>query len=74
MAKGDRGSTLYWPATKQNKEWLDKHCQASTGPYPCISGMRNLYPYWRRGTIVKCGVYIYLFPSDIPLKVRGFGA
>ena len=68
----DRGRTLYWRVTKQNEEWLDEHCQASAGPYPCISGMRNLYPHWWRGTIVKCGAYIYLFSHDAQLPEKGF--
>lgn len=42
---------------------LDKMCQASAGPYPCITGMRNLY-WGRDALIVKYGVYIYYFGKD----------
>jgi len=42
--------------------WLEKNCQASTGPYGNITGMRNLY-WGRESLIVKAGAYLYLIAS-----------
>ena len=44
-------------------ERLERACQASTGPNPNITGMRNLY-WGRDALIVKCGAYIYYFGKD----------
>lgn len=43
---------------------LERDCLASTGPYPNITGMRNLY--WGRDClIVKAGIYIYNMGKDV---------
>ena len=42
--------------------WLEEHCQASTGPYGNVTGMRNLY-WGREALIVKAGAYLYLIAS-----------
>ena len=62
-----RGRTIVVPMkgnTRKNfiEKWLEKNCQASAGPYPCISGMRNLY-WGKEALIVKAGAYIYLMTT-----------
>lgn len=42
--------------------WLEENCQASTGPYGNVTGMRNLY-WGREALIVKAGAYLYLIAS-----------
>ena len=39
--------------------WLEEKSIASTGPYPNVCGMRNLY-WGREALIVRAGAYIYL--------------
>ena len=47
------------PNAKRWVKWLDENCQASAGPHPNITGMRNRY-WGRMALIVKAGAYIYL--------------
>ena len=59
-----RGRTIVVPMKgnpRKNfiEKWLEKNCQASAGPYPSITGMRNLY-WGKEALIVKAGAYIYL--------------
>lgn len=43
-------------------KWLEEKCLASTGPYPNLTGMRNIY-WGRQALIVKAGAYIYLIAN-----------
>lgn len=63
MAK--RGRTLYVRVRGRPcvERWLALHCVASTGPYPCISGMRKLY-WGQDALVVKAGIYIYNMGRD----------
>ena len=60
-----RGRTVNIPVGRDKlkarvtEKWLEKNCMASTGPYPNITGMRNLY-WGKQALIVKHGAYIYL--------------
>lgn len=60
-----RGRTItLLPKTigKEKLKWIESHCIASAGPYPNITGMRNLY-WGKEALIVKVGAwlrYIYL--------------
>ena len=47
------------PEAKHWVEWLDKNCQASTGPYGNLTGMRNLY-WGKEALVVRAGAYLYL--------------
>lgn len=51
------------PRAKYAEKWLDQNCQASTGPHPCITGMRKLY-WGMDALIVKLGAYIYYMGKD----------
>ena len=67
MNTGKRGRTVILPmrgnkTAKRWIEWLEKNSQASAGPYPNISGMRERY-WGRSALIVKAGVNIYLITS-----------
>lgn len=42
--------------------WLEENCQASAGPHPNLTGMRNLY-WGRAALVVKAGAYLYLITS-----------
>ena len=50
------------PAAARWVRWLEENCQASTGPYGNLTGMRNLY-WGRQALIVKAGAYLYLIKS-----------
>lgn len=54
-----RGITVYRRSTKEMHAWLSRNSQASAGPYPSITGMRNKY-WGRNAQIVRCGRFIYL--------------
>lgn len=58
------GIYKYVKATETNKRILEKHSQASAGPYPSISGMRKNRG-WRNGFVVKCGSYAYLVRKEV---------
>ena len=42
--------------------WLEENCQASAGPQPKLTGMRNKY-WGRAALVVKAGAYLYLITS-----------
>lgn len=42
--------------------WLEENCQASAGPHPNLTGMRNKY-WGRAALVVKAGAYLYLITS-----------
>lgn len=54
-----RGITVCRRSTKEMHAWLNQNCQASAGPYPNITGMRNKY-WGKNAQIVRCGRFIYL--------------
>lgn len=57
-----RGRTITIPAKNISEgrlKWIEEHSLASAGPYPNITGMRNLY-WGKEALIVKVGAYIYL--------------
>lgn len=62
-----RGRTVYLnkkttPDAAKWVRWLEENCQASTGPYGSLTGMRNIY-WGRESLIVKAGAYLYLITS-----------
>ena len=61
-----RGRTIYISVKSRPHvvKWLEKNCKACTGPYPSITGMRNLY-WGRDALIAKAGAYIYLLGRDV---------
>ena len=61
-----RGRTVYLnkkqtPDAAKWVRWLEDNCQASTGPYGNLTGMRNRWG--RQALIVKAGAYLYLIKS-----------
>lgn len=66
-ASAKRGRTIILkkkstPNAAKWVKWLEDNCLASTGPYPNICGMRNLY-WGKTALIVKAGAYIYLIAN-----------
>ena len=62
-----RGRTVYLnkkttPDAAKWVRWLEENCQASTGPYGSLTGMRKLY-WGRQSLIVKAGAYLYLIAN-----------
>ena len=60
-----RGRTLY-VSTRGRPEVarrLQRDCIASTGPYPCISGMRKKY-WGRDALVIRAGAYAYYMGKD----------
>ena len=69
MRRG-RGRTIYVRIRNRQhvEQWLSSNCVASTGPYPNITGMRNLY--WGHDClIVRAGAYIYNMGRDVGQEI-----
>lgn len=54
----------YVKATERNQRILEKYAQASSDPYPSVSGMRKNRG-WGNGFVVKCGSYAYLVRKEV---------
>ena len=67
MKKG-RTITVRVKGNARAVKWLDANCKASTGPYPNITGMRNLY-WGKDALIVKAGAYIYYMGKDVGQEI-----
>lgn len=63
------GRTIYVKTKVAKRLHLDAY--PSAGPYPNITGMRNLY-WGKDAYIIRSGAYIYKVPAEVFYSVQSY--